>query len=311
MSGTQSSQPRGVFARGVRNALTYPRVLYRLLFYLVVVSIVVPFLIPLYWLLLLSITPMNVGASPGLLPPTDVTPVAFFAALKPIGMAPLWRYILNSLFMAGATTVIVLVIASLAGYVFGRLDFPGKTPLLLATLAIANFPPVSFLLPLYRLFTGNITVLGIAIPGVYNTPWPVVLPLSALFLPLSIFILTTFYAQIPDDLEDAARIEGATRIGALWRVIIPLSAPGIVTAGVMTFLQVYNEFLFSFLMNDSQINHWANITFALRNLRAYPDFPVPAAASFIALLPVVVIVLLANEKIVSGLSAGTAHRMLK
>jgi len=311
MRGARAGQPRGVFARGIQNALTYPRVLYRLLFYVVVVGIVVPFLFPLYWLLLLSITPMNVGASPGLLPPADATPVAFFAALEPMGMAPLWRYVLNSLLMAGATTAIVLVVASLAGYVFGRLDFPGRTLLLLATLAIAYFPPASFLLPLYRLFTGNVAVLGVTIPDVYNTPAPVVLPLSALFLPLSIFILTTFYGQIPDNLEDAARVEGATRIGALWRVIVPLSTPGVVIAGVMTFIQVYNEFFFSFLMNDSQVGHWANITFALRNLRAYPDFPIPAAASLIALLPVVVIVLLANEKVVTGLSAGTAHRGLK
>jgi multiple sugar transport system permease protein len=205
----------------------------------------------------------------------------------------------------------VLVLASLAGYVFGRLDFPGKTPLMLLILAISYFPPAAFLLPLFRLFTGNVVFLQfagyqISSPDLFNTPWAMVLPFSALFMPLSIFILTTFYAQIPDGLEDAARVEGTTRLGALFRVIIPLSAPGVATAGVLTFISVYNEFFFSFLMTDGQASNWAPLVWGILGYQGqYAQFyNLMAAASIVGVLPVAILVVIAQEKIVSGLTAG-------
>jgi multiple sugar transport system permease protein len=173
---------------------------------------------------------------------------------------------------------------------------------MLGILAISYFPPAAFLLPLYRLFTGNV------IPGVmlYNTPGGMVLPFSALFMPLSIFILTTFYGQIPDGLEDAARVEGTTRLGALFRVIVPLSAPGVATAGVLTFISVYNEFFFSFLMNDGSPDNWAPL---LKGILAFQTqygnlYNLMAAASLIGVLPVAILVVIAQERIVSGLTSG-------
>jgi multiple sugar transport system permease protein len=133
-----------------------------------------------------------------------------------------------------------------------------------------------------------------------------VLPFSSLFMPLAIFILATFYSQIPDGLEDAARVEGSTRLGALFRVIMPLSAPGVATAGILTFIAVYNEFFFSFIMNDGQWQNWAPLVWGI--LRYQGEFSqfynLMAAASIIGVLPVVVIVVIAQEKIVSGLTAG-------
>jgi multiple sugar transport system permease protein len=125
-------------------------------------------------------------------------------------------------------------------------------------------------------------------------------------MPLSIFILTTFYAQIRDGLEDAARIEGTTRLGALFRVIMPLSAPGVATAGVLTFIMVYNEFFFSFLMNDGEVSNgaplvWGMIRFQERFQVNYGEM---AAASLVATIPIVVLVLIAQERIVSGLTSG-------
>jgi multiple sugar transport system permease protein len=140
----------------------------------------------------------------------------------------------------------------------------------------------------------------------YNTPYAIFIPVSAIFLPLSIFILMTFYSQIPDGLEDAARIEGTTRIGALFRVIVPLSAPGVATAGVLTFITVYNEYFFSSLMTDGRPENWAPM---LEGILAFQgqyevDFHLMAAASIVAVLPVAVLVIVAQEKIVSGLTQG-------
>jgi multiple sugar transport system permease protein len=132
------------------------------------------------------------------------------------------------------------------------------------------------------------------------------MPLSALIMPLVIFILATFYGQIPDGLEDASRIEGSTRIGALYRIIVPLSAPGVATAGILTFIIVYNEFFFSFLMLEGSAQEWAVILhgiFRYQGARSQA-FNLMAAASLIGVLPMATIVALAQDKIVSGLTQG-------
>lgn len=299
----------GRLERGVRNAIVHPHVVYRLLFYVVVAAVVVPFLFPLYWLLVVSVLPpdpTHVG-----LVPQAVSPAAYLAVLIPRGdQVTFLRYVFNSLVVASLTTGVVLGVSTLAGYVFGRLEFRGKTPLMLGTLAVSFFPPVSFLVPLFRLFTGNVSLLGVRSPDLFNTPWPMVLPLSALFMPLSIFIVTTFFAQVPEGLEEAARVEGATRLGALYRVVLPLAKPGLATAAVMTFVQTYNEFLYSFIMNDNTPEHWANITFALQNLQG-AGWTFAAAGSVIALLPVAVLVLLANDRLIEGVTTGAGRSGLQ
>jgi multiple sugar transport system permease protein len=140
----------------------------------------------------------------------------------------------------------------------------------------------------------------------YNTPGGLLLPFSSLSLPLAIFILTTFYAQIPDGLEDAARVEGTTRLGALFRVIIPLSAPGVATAGVLTFIWVYNEFFFSFLMVNGEVQNWAPIVHGILGYQGQyaASYNLMAAASLVGVLPIAILVVVAQEKIVSGLTAG-------
>jgi multiple sugar transport system permease protein len=177
---------------------------------------------------------------------------------------------------------------------------------MLIILAVSYFPPAAFLLPLFRLFTGNIGGLGFV--ELYNTPGAMILPFSALFMPLSIFILTTFYGQIPDGLEDAARVEGTTRLGALFRVIVPLSAPGVATAGVLTFIAVYNEYFFSSLMTNGEAAAWSPIVRGILQLQQAGQFEVTygmmAAGSIIAVLPVAILVVIAQEKIVSGLTSG-------
>ncbi|MFC7046758.1 carbohydrate ABC transporter permease [Halobacteriaceae archaeon GCM10025711] len=314
---TESSSGDGPLARWVQDAIYRPESVYEAMFYVVTIFFLFTTLFPFYWLLVLALTPSGMIRDLGLLP-NGFNPGAFVTVFE---MVPFHIYMLNSLILAVTTTVIVLVVASLAGYVFGRLEFPGRGGLMLLILAISYFPPAAFLIPLFRLFNGNvsITLFGqtISSPVLYNTPGAMVLPFSALFMPLAIFILTTFYAQIPDGLEDAARIEGTTRLGALVRVIIPLSAPGVATAGVLTFIAVYNEFFFSFLMTDGQVaktlagvftsqNHWGPLLQGILSYQTeYQQFyNLMAAASIVGVLPVAILVVVAQEKIVSGLTAG-------
>ncbi|MFC6723900.1 carbohydrate ABC transporter permease [Halobium palmae] len=301
-TATESGESQGSYEGWVQSSIQNPDRTYRAAFYVVMIFFLVTTLFPLYWLFILAVTPNNLISDMGLLP-KGFNPGAFVEVFTTL---PFHWYMFNSFVLALITTVIVLILASLAGYVFGRFDFKGRGVLMLLILAISYFPPAAFLLPLFRLFTGNIEILGLSSPMLYNTPGALFLPFSALSLPLAIFILTTFYAQIPDGLEDAARVEGTTRLGALFRVIVPLSAPGVATAAVLTFIWVYNEFFFSFLMVDGQAKNWAPIVWGILGFQGQysASYNLMAAAGLVGVLPIAILVVIAQEKIVSGLTAG-------
>jgi len=259
-------------------------------------------LFPFYWLMVLSLTPRQMFSDLGL------TPIAFNvgAFAEAFTAVPFHWYMFNSVVMGLLTTVVVIFIGSIGGYVFGRLEFRGRRVLLLVVLIISYFPPTAFLIPLFNFLTGNVSVLGVSSPALYNSPGAIVLPLSALIMPLAIYILATFYAQIPDGLEDAARVEGSTRLGALWRVIMPISAPGVATIAILTFIITYNEFFFSFLMTSGEPDNWSPIVWGIQRYsgtRAI-QYNLMAAASIVGVVPMAVIVVLAQEKIVSGLTQG-------
>ena len=323
---TQEQSSDGPLQRWTQSAIQNPDKVYRALFYAAMVFFLVTTLFPFYWLIVLAVTPegnllsgsflptVNLFGVSGTFPlpvPKGFNPGAFVTVFEQV---PFHLYMLNSFALAVTTTVIVLFVASLAGYVFGRLRFPGRALLMLGILAISYFPPAAFVIPLFQAFAGNapITVPFTSIPlftppRMLNTPGSMVLPFSALFMPLSIFILTTFYGQIPDGLEDAARVEGTTRLGALFRVIMPLSAPGVATAAVLTFIAVYNEYFFSSIMATSpEAAKWSPIVGGILSYQTQytTQFNLMAAASIVGVLPVVILVIVAQERIVSGLTSG-------
>ena len=304
----QTEEPeldRGPIEAWAANMISNPDRAYRAMFYVATVFFLVTTLFPFYWLLMVALTPRRNLGDVGVFTPGGFDPTSFIEIFTTL---PFHRYIFNSFLIATVATVVVLFVASLAGYVFGRLRFRGKNALLLLVLVTSFFPPAAFFVPLNRLFNTNVSVLEpiMSDGSLYNTPYAVFIPLSAIFLPLSIFILMTFYSQIPDGLEDAARVEGTTRVGALFRVIVPLSAPGVATAGVLTFITVYNEYFFSSLMTDGRPENWAPMLEGLLAFRGQyaVDFHLMAAASIVAVLPVAILVIVAQEKIVSGLTAG-------
>ncbi|WP_136689773.1 carbohydrate ABC transporter permease [Halorhabdus amylolytica] len=260
-------------------------------------------LFPLYWLFAVAMAPPGQTNIP--LIPTRIDLYAFVDIFQQV---PFARFMFNSLFYATTVTVVVILVASLAGYAFGRLDFRGKLPLLFSLLVLSWFPPATLFLPLFRAFNQQVKMLGLfTLPTeIYGTPGAVIAPLSAFTMPLAVFILMTFYAQIPDGLEDAARVEGSSRIGALFRVIMPLSAPGVATAGILTFITVYTEFFFSFLMTGDKASEWAPIVNGVLAFqsRYTVRYDLQAAASLVAIVPVAILVVLAQDKIVSGLTQG-------
>jgi multiple sugar transport system permease protein len=296
------TEERNVIQQAAHRAVREPQAVYRWLLYVGIGFFLTVSLFPFYWLVVVALTPNRAISGLGLLP-NGFNPGVFLEVFQAI---PFLRYMLNSIVIAALSTVVVLFVGSIAGYVFGRYEFRGRTPLLVVVLVISYFPPVAFLIPLFRLFTGNVELLGLSSPQLYNTPWAVVMPLSALVMPLVIFLLSTFYSQIPDGLEDAARIEGATRIGALYRVIIPLSAPGVATAGILTFIIVYNEFFFSYLMVTGTAENWAPVLHGILAFQGTQSvaYNLMAAASIIGVIPMAILVMVAQDRIVSGLTQG-------
>jgi multiple sugar transport system permease protein len=142
----------------------------------------------------------------------------------------------NSIGIALISTVIAVVIATFAAYAIARLNFPGKRLILVASLGIAMFPPISLVGPLYNLWR-NI--------GLYDT-WPgLILPYMTFALPLSIFTLSAFFREIPWELEQAAQVDGATPFQAFFKVIAPLAAPGLFTTAILVFIFCWNDFVFA------------------------------------------------------------------
>jgi len=299
------SEPSNTIERLAQRMIQRPESVYQVLFYIATGFFLLMALFPFYWLMVLSLTPQQNISGMGAFLPNGFNPGVYLTVFETV---PFHLFIINSVIIAALTTVVVLLIGSIGGYVFGRYEFPGRTPLMLGVLVISYFPPAAFLIPLFQLFTANVDIFGLAFeyPQIYNTPGAVVLPLSALIMPLVIFILATFYGQIPDGLEDAARIEGSTRVGALFKVIMPLSAPGVATAGILTFIITYNEFFFSFLMLEGNPQEWGVLlhgVFRFQGTRSQA-YNLMAAASIVGVVPMAALVALAQDKIVSGLTQG-------
>jgi multiple sugar transport system permease protein len=203
----------------------------------------------------------------------------------------------NSIGIALIATVIAVFIASFAAYAIARLTFPGKTLILAVSLGLALFPPISLVGPLYNLWR-NI--------GLYDT-WPgLIIPYMTFALPLSIFTLSTFFREIPWELEQAAQVDGATPFQAFVKVIAPLAAPGIFTTLILVFLICWNDFVFASTLTST--NAAETVPAAIAAFPGASQFTEPigtiAAAAVVVTIPVVIIVLLFQRRIVAGLTAG-------
>ena len=252
---------------------------------------------PLVWMLLTSLkTELELTAKPF---PIDYLPVVpqFGNYARVFAAQPFAQYFLNSMIVAGTSTLLCVVVATLAAYALSRLKLQSRGVISLLIIAASIFPVVSLIVPLYQ------AMLAL---GWLNTYAALIIPYAAFSLPISILTLSAFFQGIPPELEDAAMVDGCSRFGALWRIIVPLSAPGVATAAILAFVNSWNEFLLA-------------LTFARSpNVKTIPpaivDFQsqfggfqweVVSAAIIVAIIPVVVIILVFQQKIISGLTSGS------
>jgi len=206
--------------------------------------------------------------------------------------------LLNSTIVASSATAISLVIGSLCAYAIARLNFPFKNLLLALVLAIAMFPGIAIIGPLFRQFNAW---------GLTNNYLALILPNVTFTLPICIWTLTTFFSELPSELEESARVDGCTRMQAFYKITVPLSAPGVFTAAILLFIQAWNEFLFArtFMSQPNRLTATVAIAqFEGADIAAQYPWGQITAASIVITLPLVVLVLLFQRRIISGLTAG-------
>jgi multiple sugar transport system permease protein len=205
--------------------------------------------------------------------------------------------LINSFGIAGISTLLAVLMAMFTAYAIVRLEFPGRRLILAAALAIAMFPSISIVGPLFNLWR---------MLGLYDS-WPgLILPYMTFTLPLAIWILAAFFREIPWDLDKAARVDGATPLQAFLYVIVPLAAPGVFTTAILVFLFAWNDFVFaiSLTSTDQARTVPAAIAFFTGSSRFDQPTGSIAAASVVVTLPVILLVLLFQRRIVAGLTAG-------
>ena len=255
-------------------------------------------LLPVAWIISLSFKSQTAitNGSPGFLP-SDGGGAGFQNYADVLADEQFRRAIFNSIGISLIATLLSVVIATLAAYAIARLEFTGKRFVLTLALVIAMFPVVSLVGPLFDMWrTFNI----------YDT-WPgLIIPYMSFTLPLAIWTLSAFFREIPWEMEQAAQVDGATSWQAFRKVIVPLAAPGVFTAAILTFFFAWNDFVFGISLTSTE--RARPIPAALSFFVGSDPFNRPAsllaAGAVVSTIPIIVIVLLFQRKIVAGLTSG-------
>ncbi|MEH7095394.1 carbohydrate ABC transporter permease [Neobacillus vireti] len=264
-------------------------------FYVFLIVFVFVVMFPFLWMLISSIKPAT-----ELFGDKAFTPYTSHPTMENYKSVffehPFLKYLWNSTVVSTVTTVYAVTVASFAAYAIARLQFRGKTFILGIVLSVSMFPQIATITPIY-IFLKNL--------GLTNSYLGLIIPYSTFTLPLSIWILVTFFRKIPLDLEEAAKIDGATLMQTYWKVIMPLALPGIFTTAILVFIAAWNEFFFALTINTDDKYKTVPIGIAMFQ----GQFTIPwgeiAAATVVVSVPLVIMVLIFQRRIVSGLTSGS------
>jgi multiple sugar transport system permease protein len=255
--------------------------------------VVVYALVPVLWILSLSLKPTSTVRD-GKLIPSAVT----FENYRGIFRGDFFTSaLINSVGIALIATAIAVLLGAMAAYAIARLNFPGKRLLIGAALLITMFPAISLVTPLFEIERWA---------GLFDT-WPgLILPYITFALPLAIYTLSAFFREIPWDLEKAAKMDGATPGQAFRKVIAPLAAPGLVTAAILVFIFAWNDLLLALSLTATKAAITAPV--AIANFPGSSQFEEPtgsiAAGAIVITVPIIVFVLIFQRRIVAGLTSG-------
>ncbi|QST01120.1 carbohydrate ABC transporter permease [Pontibacillus sp. ALD_SL1] len=208
---------------------------------------------------------------------------------------PFLKYLWNSTVVATITTVYTVFVAAFAAYAIARLDFPGKTVILGIVLSVSMFPQIATISPIY-IFMKNL--------GLTNSYLGLIIPYTTFALPLSIWLLVTFFRKIPFDLEESAKMDGASMMQTYFKIILPLAVPGIFTTAILVFIAAWNEFLFALTINTAESHKTVPVGIGMFQGQYTIPWGEITAATVIVTVPLVIMVLLFQRRIVSGLTSG-------
>lgn len=259
-----------------------------------IVAIVVYCLAPFYWMLVSSLRrPSDQFSNRPLPAPPSLD--NYGGAFDPNN--GFGRALVNSIIVAGTTTLLTLIVAIFAGYAVARLQFRGKGLILGVIIATSMFPGITLLVPLLQLFVDISWI---------NTYQAMILPSMSFALPLAVWNLSAFFRQMPFELEEAAQIDGCTPAQAFRRVILPLAAPGVFTTAIITFIAAWNEFIIAVSVVNRPEMKTANVIISTFTGQYGYDQPfgTQMAAGVAVTIPLVIMVLLFQRRIVEGLTAG-------
>lgn len=262
------------------------------LIYLVLVVILIVQFFPLIWALLTSLmTSQETTSVPATLLPAHPTVQSYISAIQ----GDIGHYYVNSIIAAVVSTAITMVLATMAAYAFARLRFRFKTPLLLVVLVLSFFPPLAQVIPLYRVLQ-TLHLLG--------TLGALILPYSVFGLPLAVLVLMAFFQDIPIDFEEAAIVDGMTRLQAFVRIILPMTVPGLFATAIIVFVGDWNEYLFALNFTTTSTYTLPVGIVTISQTEFTTNFGILSAATILSVVPLVILILLLERRIVSGLMAG-------
>ena len=275
--------------------LTTQRILYKSGLYLLVALISVFCLFPFYFAIVTSLKSGTELFSTALWP---VAPsIKNYIALFTVAEQPFGRHIFNSLGVSAMVVIASLFLGVTAAYALGRITFKGKGLLLLTILAVSMFPQVAVLSGMFELMQAI---------GFYNHWWGLALPYMVFTLPFTVWVLTTFVRDLPKELEEAAIMDGCTPWGIITKVFLPVMWPALVTTGLLAFIAAWNEFMFAltFVLDNTQ----RTVPVSISLISGADKYEIPwgkiMAASVLVTLPLIVLVLAFQRKIVGGLTSG-------
>ncbi len=208
---------------------------------------------------------------------------------------PLILFLFNSFMVALLSTALTLFVSVLAAYALARLQLRARDLILSAIIAVSTFPLVTLLVPLFEIMRAL---------NLLNTWIALILPYTVLSLPVCTLILVSFFEGIPQDLENSAMIDGCTRLGALFKVVVPLSAPGVFTAGILAFVNAWDEFLLALSFNSNPMLRTLPVGITLYQGEFAFPWPVISAALVVGIVPIAVLIVIFQERVVSGLTSG-------
>ena len=262
-------------------------------FYILVIFLAVLFFFPVVWIFLTSIkTTGEIYAWPPVFFPRIPTLENYRVVLLESNLG---RYILNSIFVSSLSTLLVIFFAAFAGYGIARVNFKYSNIILMFFLSLSMFPQLAVVPSLFLWFRRF---------GLINNYFGLIIAYTGLFLPIAIWIMTTYFRTIPLEIEESARIDGCTEIRILWQIIVPLSIPGVIAAGLIVFIFTWNEFFLAMVILSKNLLRTATVGIAL-----YPgEYAFPweliTTATFLAILPLLFLIFIFQKKIISGLTAG-------